>query len=117
MIIPAFNFATFMIVMNREPKFKGVGIEKCREIIQNNPNGLSNDDVDTLFKNNMGNEFYTIDKMLFMLDVKENEVVLKHLESNEYEISKFCITYFDLKRRVEEAGGEFIDERKSDEEW
>lgn len=117
MIIPAFNFATFMILMNREPKFRGVGIEKCIEIVKSNPNGLSNNDVYNLFNNNMGNEFYTRDTMLFMLDVKEKEVILKHLESNEGEISKFCVTYFDLKKRVEEAGGIFVDDRSTDEQW
>ena len=51
--------------------------------------------------------------MVFMMDVKEeeNEIILKHLVSNEYEINRFCTTYFDVKKRVEEIGGTFIDER------
>ena len=117
MIIPAFTFASFLKVMDQEPSYQPIGLEKCRQTIDSFPNGMSRRDVDLLFikeKKNLGSVFFKRDSTIFMMDVKEKEVVLKHLVSNEYDMSKFCNTFFDVKSRVEEMGGEFTDGRTFD---
>ena len=114
MIIPGFALSTFLLIMNREESFTSIGRDRCIEIAKSFPNGLSRKKVDRMFKTkNMGSVFYKRDSNVFMLDVEEeeNKVFLKYLISNEYEINKFCKTYFDVKTRVEEIGGTFIDER------
>lgn len=114
MLIPGFTFASFMIVMNKEPRFKSVGVEKCKQVMISYPNGLSDKDVDSLIgpdKNRLGSVFFQRDSMLFMMDVQEKKVILRHMETNEYDISRFCGTYFDLRDRVEKMGGEFEDRR------
>lgn len=114
MIIPGFTFASFMIVMNEEPRFQGVGIEKCKQIMTSYPNGLSEKEVDSMLgpdHKKLGSVFFRRDSVLFMMDVEEKRVVLKHMETNEYDISRFCGTYFDLRDRVKKIGGEFEDER------
>lgn len=112
MLIPCFSFSTFLIVMDREPKFKSVGIEKCKKIIISYPNGISSKTIDEFTdKKDMGKIFFQKDSTLFMMDVEEKEVIIKHMESNEYDVSKFCSTYFELKNRVEEIGGTLVDER------
>lgn len=114
MVALGFTFASFMIIMNREPRFKSVSIDRCRRVMESYPNGLSRQDVDSVFRTNredMGSIFFKRDSTLFMLDVKEDKVFLNHIESSEYDISTYCGSYSDLKNRVEEIGGEFVDDR------
>lgn len=114
MIIPGFALSTFFMVMNREETFTSLKRDHCKIIMESFPNGISRRQVDEIFSTtNLGNVFLKRDSMVFMLDVneEENQVILKHLMSNEYEINRFCTTYFDVKDRVEEIGGVFIDDR------
>lgn len=114
MIFPGFAFSTFLMIMNRPEKFTSIGREHCKIIMESFPNGRSRRQVDEIFSTqDMGNAFFKRDSMVFMLDIKEeeNEVIVKHLMSNEYDIGRFCSTYFDVKSRVEEIGGTFLDER------
>ena len=114
MIIPGFAFSTFLMIMERPEKFTSIKRDHCKIIMESYPNGMNGRQVDEKFATeDMGNVFYKRDSMVFMMDVKEeeNEIILKHLVSNEYEINRFCTTYFDVKKRVEEIGGTFIDER------
>lgn len=110
--VPGFTFASFMIKMNDEPRFQGIGVEKCRQVMCSYPNGLSVKDVDFIFKNeDVGSIFFKQDSTVFFMDVEEKGVVLKHMESNEYDVSRFCASYFDIKKRVEKNGGVFRDDR------
>lgn len=107
-----------MINMNKEPRFQGIGIDKCKAIMKSYPNGLSAKDVDAIFSNQkryekLGSIFFKKDSIVFMMNVNEKGVELKHIMSNEYDIGRFCETYFDLKERVECIGGEFLDGRFS----
>ena len=114
MIIPGFAFSTFLMVMERDKKFTSIGKDHCKIIMESFPNGINRRQVGEIFDtNNLGNVFFKRDSMVFMLDVKEeeNQVILKHLISNEYDINRFCTTYFDVKNRVEEISGTFIDDR------
>lgn len=111
-MILGFTFASFMIAMNKEPRFKGIGLEKCKQVMSSYPNGLSVDDVDRIFKTqDVGDIFFKRDSTVFMMNVNEKEVVLKHMISNEYNIERFCSAYFDVKGRVEFIDGTFKDER------
>jgi len=104
MLIVGFTFASFMISMNKEPRFKSIGIQKCKETMYSYPNGLSKGDVDFIFKNHkkdLGSIFFKRDSTIFMMDVEEEKVILKHIISNEYDMSKFCASYFDIKNRVD----------------
>lgn len=114
MIIPGFALSTFLMVMERPEKFNSIGREHCQILMESFPNGISRRQVEEKFSTeNLGDVFFKRDSMIFMLDIKEeeNQVILKHLMSNEYEINRFCTTYFDIKKRVEEIGGEFVDDR------
>lgn len=109
---PAFTFAGFMVSMNDDPRFKSIGLEKCRQTMSSYPNGLSVKDVDFIFKNeDIGSIFFKQDCTVFFMDVEEKGMVLKHMESNEYDISRFCASYFDVRKRVEKNGGVFRDDR------
>ncbi len=113
-LLPAFTFASFMIRMNDEPRFQGIGIDKCRRVMCSYPNGLSVKDVDFIFKNeDIGSIFFQRESTVFFMDVEEKGVVLKHMESNEHDVSRFCSSYFDVRERVERAGGSFRDDRFS----
>lgn len=116
MYFPCFTFASFMMSLNKEPRFQGIGAEKCKQYMKSYPNGLSHKEVDHLFAHPrrseiIGSEFYKRDSILFMMNIEEKGVVLKHVASNEYDVYRFCKTYFDFKQRVEEIGGNFVDER------
>jgi len=114
MMLLGFTFSSFMFAMNREPRFKGIGIDKCRTMWKSYPNGMSEKDVDYIFtnhRNELGSVFFQRDSTIFMMDVEEKEVVLRVLMSNEYDIGRFCSAYFDVKDRVEKIGGTFVDKR------
>lgn len=114
MMLPGFTFASFMMAMNKEPRFVGIGIEKCRDLMCSYPNGMSVKDVDNLFstkRKDLGSLFFKRDCTVFMMDVEEKEVILKHIMSNEYNVNRFCSSYFDVKNRVEKLGGTFRDDR------
>ena len=101
--------------MNREPGFQNIGVDR-KKLFASYPNGFSERDVESLFTNHrdrMGSLFFKRDSTVFMLDVdeKRKEVIVRHLISNEYDVSKFCNTYFDVKERVEKLGGIFRDGR------
>jgi tryptophanase len=116
MAVLGFTFASFLIIMNREPRFKNIGLEQCKETMCSYPNGLSVSDVHAMFEDGdarMGSVFFKRDSTVFMMDVEaeEDRVVLRHLASNEYDMSRFCNTYFEVRGRVESIGGEFVDGR------
>ncbi len=117
MVAPAFGFATLLLVLGREPGgFTTIGRDRCRDTVCSFPNGMSARDVDRLVfetKTRGSRLFFERDSVVFMVDVDDDEaeVVVKHVASNESEIGRFCNTYFDVRRRVEEIGGKFTDDR------
>lgn len=95
MIIPAFTFSGFLIIMNREPKFKSIGREDFKKIEHKCA----------------GDVFFKRDSTLFKINILNDDVFLKDIESEEKDADKFFSSYFDIKNRVEEIGGKFNDVR------